>query len=579
VASRSGGADFRPFQATPAKNRAFSVQPAGCLASAAAPGPANPAPACRAAPERPTGILVRRLQAGRVKLRRAILGNRMQPLKTMRGRLIAVIVAVLAVAFSATLLVSYRITWTALKQGVVERELPLTGDTIYSEIQADLVRPINVSSQMAYDTFLRDWVIDGELDEAPLRRYLNEIRQQYGFFTAFYISENTRRYYHFTGISKVLKEDESRDVWFFRVRDMAADYEINVDPNQQQDDKITIFINHRVQDYAGNFIGVTGVGLESDTMAAIMDRYGAMFGRHVYFAERSGRITLHPDLDVAYRRNLADMPGMAAIADKVLQSNSGAFEYETEDGIVLLTTRYIPELDWMLMVEQRESSATAGAGTGLIGIVLIGIAAIVFTTLTIAWAINRVQDRLEQMATLDPLTGLYNRQVFDLALTKAVERARRNKLAASLILIDLDHFKPTNDRFGHLVGDRILKALARLLQHSVRRSDVLARWGGEEFAVLMENCGEPEAKRAAELLRQRIADDLRLDDLPDARTTASLGVATLGPHDTVDDLFARADAALYAAKKAGRNRVAGASGIVDANASQRQPEDRAPQLV
>ena len=249
----------------------------------------------------------------------------MQPLKTMRGRLIAVIVAVLAVAFTVTLMASYRMTWTALKRGVVERELPLIGDTIYSEVHADLVRPIYVSSQMAYDTFLRDWVIDGENDEAALRRYLNEVRQQYGFFTAFFISENTRRYYHFTGTSKVMSEDEPRDVWFFRVRNMAAAYEINVDPNQQQDDKITFFFNHHVRDYAGKFIGIIGVGLESDTMAAVMDRYSAVFGRHVYFAERSGRITLHPDLEVAYRRNLADMPGMAAIADKELQSDRGAF--------------------------------------------------------------------------------------------------------------------------------------------------------------------------------------------------------------------------------------------------------------
>ena len=430
---------------------------------------------------------------------------------------------------------------------------------------------------MAYDTFLRDWVIDGENDEAALRRYLNEVPQQYGIFMAFFISENTRRYYHFIGTSKVMSEDEPRDVWFFRVRNMAAAYEINVDLNQQHDDKITFFFNHHVRDYAGKFIGIIGVGLESDTMAAVMDRYSAVFGRHVYFAERSGRITLHPDLEVAYRRNLADMPGMAAIADKVLQSDRGAFEYQTKDGTLLLTTRYIPELDWILMVEQRESIATAGAGTGLIRIVLIGIATIAFTTLAIAWAINRVQGRLEQMATLGPLTGLYNLQVFDIALTKTVERARRNNLTASLILIDLDHFKPTNDRFGHLVGDRILKAIARLLQHSVRRSDVHARWGGEEFAVLMENCGELEAKRAAELLRQRIADDLRLDDLPDARTTPNLGVTTLGPRDTVDDLFARADAALYAAKKAGLNRVAGSDGAVEMRESQREADEREPQ--
>lgn len=84
-----------------------------------------------------------------------------------------------------------------------------------------------------------------------MRRFLTEIHQKYGFFTAFYISEKTRGYYHFSGVSKIISETDPRDVWFFRVRDMKADYEINVDPNQQQDDKITIFINHRVHDYYG----------------------------------------------------------------------------------------------------------------------------------------------------------------------------------------------------------------------------------------------------------------------------------------------------------------------------------------
>jgi len=481
------------------------------------------------------------------------------PLRSMRSQLIAVVVIVLAVAFIGINMLNYHVVSQVLKEGVVERELPLTGDTIYSEIQADLVRPILVSSQMSHDTFLRDWVLHGEEDPERVRRFLDEIRIKYGFFTAFFISDQTRRYYHFSGVSKTISEQDDHDVWYFRVRNMAEDHEISVDPNQQQDNRITVFINFKVKDYEGNFIGVTGVGLELDALANIVDRYRDDFRRNVYFVERSGRVTLHPDKNVAYRYHLADMPGMAAVASDVANSHRGTFEYLTGKDTVLLTTRYIPELQWVLLVEQRESTATAAAANGLKTNILIGLATIIATAVIIGWIIDRYQRRLERMATTDALTGLHNRQVFDITLSQALERARRTRNKLSLILIDLDRFKSTNDRFGHLNGDKVLQKAALLLRGSVRKSDTLARWGGEEFTVLMENCGEAEAVKAAEELRRRIAQ-LAIDNLPHIRTTASFGVAEFAVgEETASPLVARADTALYRAKELGRNRVTGFS--------------------
>lgn len=478
-------------------------------------------------------------------------------LTSLRSRLLAVVTLLLAVSFLATNLIHYQVMRASLKQAAVERELPLTGDTIYSAIQADLVRPIFVASLMASDTFLRDWALEGEKDPERVRRYLDEIRDKYGLFTAFFVSERTRRYYHFSGVSKTVSEKEPRDAWYFRVREMAPDYEINVDPNQQQDDRVTIFINHRVADYDGRFIGVTGVGLALDTVAGIMELYRDNFRRKVYFAERGGRITLHPDPDTAYRLSLAEVPGMAPIADAVLASDRGAFEYEGADGTVLLTTRFIPELNWILLVEEQESVAIAGAANGRLQTLLIGLAAIVITSLAIGWTINRFQRRLEEMATTDPLTGLYNRQVFDLSLQQAAARARRNGTELSLVILDLDRFKTVNDRFGHLKGDAVLKEVAAMLTESIRKSDTLARWGGEEFAVLMENCSHENALRATEILRQRIAEAPLLDHGADPRVTGSFGVATLHGDEPTRDLMTRADLALYRAKDRGRNRVEG----------------------
>ena len=138
--------------------------------------------------------------------------------------------------------------------------VPLTSDTLYSEIQQDLLKPIFVSSLMAHDTFLRDWVLDGERAAQPVVRYLNEIQQKYGAFTAFFVSDRSRTYYQNKGVLKQVREGEPRDVWFFRVRGMDHPYETNVDPDMANDDTMTIFINFRVLDYEGRFLGATGIG-------------------------------------------------------------------------------------------------------------------------------------------------------------------------------------------------------------------------------------------------------------------------------------------------------------------------------
>ncbi len=475
--------------------------------------------------------------------------------QSMRAQLLAVVGLVLSIAFIGTTFMSYHVAYDALKRSVVETELPLTGDTIYSQIQADLVRPIFVSSQMANDTFLRDWILSGEVGSDQVARYLAAVREKYGFFTAFYVSDLTRRYYHFSGDIKDVRESDPRDAWFFRVREMSTNHEINVDPNQQQGDTTTIFINYRIFDYDNNFIGATGVGMDLDTMAGIIDRYRSDFSRTVYFASRDGRITLHPDRQISYNRTLSDMPGLAGITDQIVASEGGSFEYERDGDTILLNTRYIPELDWILMVEQRESNATAAASRGILTNIVIGMAAIVVTGLILFLAIARFQHRLEEMATIDPLTGLSNRQVFDISLRQAVERSRRTGQPLSVVLMDLDHFKAINDRFGHLIGDTVLKRAAEVLGGAVRKSDILARWGGEEFTILMENCTSEAALEAADQLRQKLSASLVLQDLPSITLSASFGVASLKADETPDALVDRADTALYAAKRAGRNQV------------------------
>ena len=159
---------------------------------------------------------------------------------------------------------------------------------------------------------------------------------------------------------------------------------------------------------------------------------------------------------------------------------------------------------------------------------------------------------LEQMAKNDPLTGVPNRRSFELVLEKELILAQRHHYPLSLIYADVDHFKAVNDRFGHLVGDRVLVGVAEQFDRRLRSSDMLARWGGEEFVIMLSHTDAGNAAAIAEELRAGVeAADYGISD----PVSCSFGVASLQNGDTVETIIRRADHGLYDAKAAGRNRV------------------------
>jgi len=173
----------------------------------------------------------------------------------------------------------------------------------------------------------------------------------------------------------------------------------------------------------------------------------------------------------------------------------------------------------------------------------------------------QAQERaLQELSMQDPLTGVANRRRFDEALLTEWRRGAREREPLSLVMVDIDHFKDFNDRYGHLAGDSCLKAVAAALQEGARRPhDLLARFGGEEFAVLLPNTAADGARSLAEDLRQRVEVLHIVHERSSAAAvvTLSLGIKTIVPSDdsSITELLSGADAALYAAKEQGRNRV------------------------
>ena len=170
----------------------------------------------------------------------------------------------------------------------------------------------------------------------------------------------------------------------------------------------------------------------------------------------------------------------------------------------------------------------------------------------------RLHAQTVELSFTDPLTGMANRRSLFTRLEQELVRALRFGDALSLLMIDLDHFKDINDAHGHAAGDRMLHDVAEALRRTVRKVDLVARFGGEEFCVVLPRVARPEAIEVAEKLRRVIESEpfRALDQGPALRMTISIGVAAQGPNAAdVSALLSRADEALYAAKRRGRNNV------------------------
>lgn len=177
------------------------------------------------------------------------------------------------------------------------------------------------------------------------------------------------------------------------------------------------------------------------------------------------------------------------------------------------------------------------------------------TWLVSAWlvfAMTEQSRRLQGMAVTDPLTGAFNRRYLELQAVRCLSDWERYHRLSSLILIDIDHFKRINDRFGHSVGDTVLIRLVGLLQQRLRKVDIICRYGGEEFALLLSETPASMARHVAEELRRAVE---RAQMQPEGNLTISVGLCDVTQAQDMEHWFKLADAALYKAKRDGRNRV------------------------
>jgi diguanylate cyclase (GGDEF)-like protein len=266
-------------------------------------------------------------------------------------------------------------------------------------------------------------------------------------------------------------------------------------------------------------------------------------------AERKAQLT--PEFGTLSQQSVLDQE----ITDPLWTRFDGRREY--------VRRRFADHSQWSLVVAMPTGTIFASRILGIVITLLVTLTTLVYfvgrehgirehVQMARRLELQELARDLRFKASTDPLTGLYNRLKFDEALAGAMTRAKRYGTPLSLMLYDIDHFKLVNDSYGHQAGDGVLVRLSQIVSLDIRHSDLLARWGGEEFVILAPDSDGEMARLAAEKLRSTI-ERATFDEA--GSITCSFGVAQYAEGDSAESLMARADRALYQAKMNGRNRV------------------------
>lgn len=320
-----------------------------------------------------------------------------------KTKLMTIVSVLLVTGFLVTSLAAYFVSRASLRSEIADNSLPLTGDNIYSEIQRDLLRPVFISNLMAADTFLRDWVLQGEQDETQIRKYLKEIQTRYDTFTSFFVSDRTNTYYHGDGILKKISPTESRDRWYYRVKNMQTEYELNIDPDMANKDTMTIFVNYRVYDYKQNYIGATGVGLTVSAVKSLIGKYQQKYDRQIYIIDKAGDVKLAGTSFTKTVRNVFKEGHLTDYAQTIIAGGESSFSHHTGSDTIHVSARFIPEFGWYLIVEQAENKATRQIFTTLLMNLAICLVVTAVVLVLVSLTIKAYQNRIETLRGIVPI--------------------------------------------------------------------------------------------------------------------------------------------------------------------------------
>ncbi|MFA9377195.1 MAG: diguanylate cyclase domain-containing protein [Lachnotalea sp.] len=475
--------------------------------------------------------------------------------KKFKLKINILILATILIGFLGVCVMSY-ISYSKIIRDDIKNISKLTSTNIYSDISNELTKPIFVSLTMANDSFLKNWLEDEtdtnlELHEQKLLEYLNGIKEKYNYNSVFLVSDSTLNYYHFNGVNKVISADNEHDQWYYDFLDSNKLYDLEIDTDEANGNKLSVFINCRIEDEEGNLLGVTGVGLEMNQVQQLLKTFSNDFDLEAMLFNSDGNVLINSNTEATNSFNIFDIQVLKENKQNILADTSalGVYKYSEGQSSGYLITRYIDDLDWYLLIKKDTSILVDTFKEQLLSEFVIISIVILCVLLIVSKLIIQNDSNLKQLAKVDTLTNMYNRRGFNESIENIL-KVDNSYTPFYVFVLDIDCFKNINDSYGHLFGDKIIKLVGQISYDRIPSNGMIARWGGDEFTGYLYGTEEEVIK-----IVERIFESVREDKLlSQYKVTISLGLTCSQIVDTVDTVLLRADRALYEAKELGRDR-------------------------
>ncbi|MFA3791081.1 diguanylate cyclase [Aliiglaciecola sp. SL4] len=412
-----------------------------------------------------------------------------------------------------------------------------------------LLEPLHVSQTLGQAKELQNLMKNKDIDESAMFSMLERIEKEFNmeFFIA---SEGSRTQYNSNGTKLALVEGEVD--WYFRYKEAPKD--AIADIGQWQDPHF--YIDLKIYDDDGAFLGFFGISKSLDSFVDIFDQYKRQYGYDFIFVDQDNNIALSSDPDLivenATFKTLESLDWYQDIdLDRLPEGSLNNLLVKTSGMDALIAEVKVDPFGWtMYLLTPLQERQTEISRSFIISIVTLLV--IIFALFMLIYhLLYYFKQDMQKSFQTDPLTRLPNRNKVELRYAEMLDKGQQ----VGLILIDIDHFKAVNDTHGHNAGDNVLRQIANMLSNHLRHGDVVGRWGGEEFVLLLPDTSPDQAFDVAQKLRETMSSMTASTGSASLQVTASFGVSHTDTPRPLTEVVGYADDALYQAKRDGRNIV------------------------
>lgn len=414
----------------------------------------------------------------------------------------------------------------------------LVATHLYDVMERMFSEPITISREMAANSLLKNLLLQEDIipskdTENAISEYLTTIKDEFGYIAAFVVSEKSRCYYTPSGISKIVNPElDPYDIWYQKFLDSHKELDLDTDRDQLNDFRWTVFVNVRIQDKDGTYMGTCGVGLFMDELQKFVELCEEKYGLKVNLIDDKGLVQVDVDASNIENAYISD-----ALTD---QAGTDTFTYVKKAFGGFRMTRYIKDLDWYLVVQSSETPKKE-ITTWLIPLLSFLLLAALYALGIIVVLTRHPHTLIKTQLPEDPLTGLPNRNYLNASYGElGVFNTTRYK---SLAMFDIDRFKIINETMN---GDEIILRIVELSKDMIDNKGIIFRWSGDEFVFFLE-MEASEAEEKFKELCKTIQDELEV--------TISVGIVEIDLFETIKKNYHRAVQHCYRVKEAGGNGV------------------------